>query len=200
MVMKMKRFDLTPIYILMISSLFFLVVVPVVHASRYHQDETSSIAVLVQPGDIIFCYSQSMDPIIPGYWTHIAIFVGFDNYGRGWAIESAKGGVQYLRTGKLLARGYEDLALGRVNADSSQIYMALTFAQEQLGKPYDFQWYSKQVYGSSYYCSELAWASYYVAGVDIDENPGWSPKYANGVAPQEVFDDADVSVIWSSPK
>jgi uncharacterized protein YycO len=99
----------------------------------------------------------------------------------------------------LLERNYKDLALGRVDADSSQIGVALAFAHEQLGKPYDYRWYSKQVHGNSYYCSELAWASYVVAGVDIDENPGWSFKYANGVAPQELFDDADVIIYWRAP-
>jgi uncharacterized protein YycO len=153
----------------------------------------------IRPGDIIFGYSPSMDPIIPGYWTHVVIFVGFDHEGIAWAIESNTAGVSYFRVRSLLARDYGDLALGRVNVDSSQIDVALTFAQQQLGKPYDYRWYSKQVHGDSYYCSELAWASYFVAGVDIDENPGWSFKYANGVASQELFDDTDVTIYWRAP-
>ena len=199
MVTTMNKNEIKLSYVIMILPLFILTAAPMVQASWLYQENISIDAVQIRPGDIIFCYSPSMDPIIPGYWTHIVIFVGFDHEGCAWAIESYNVGVHYIRIRSLLSRDYGDLALGRVDADSSQIGVALAFAHEQLGKPYDYRWYSKQVHGDSYYCSELAWASYFVAGVDIDENPGWSFKYANGVAPQELFDDADVTIYWRAP-
>ncbi len=39
---------------------------------------------------------------------------------------------------------------------------AVEFAKQQLGKAYDYYWLEKQIFGPSYYCSELAWAAYEV--------------------------------------
>jgi uncharacterized protein YycO len=58
----------------------------------------------------------------------------------------------------------------------------------------------KEVYGNSYYCSELIWAAYLVArGPDIDQHIGYYWKYGFNVTPQEIADDGDTcQVAYSS--
>ncbi|MDI6708406.1 MAG: YiiX/YebB-like N1pC/P60 family cysteine hydrolase [Candidatus Thermoplasmatota archaeon] len=143
-----------------------------------------------QPGDILFGRTPGfMDWIIPGYWTHVGMYIG-----NGKVIEAVPKGVVCSDIEKW--RSYDAAAIGRVwTASYSQVQSAIEFAKAQLGKPYDYYLADKRVYGRSYYCSELVWAAYKHVGIDIDKNPGWTWKYANGVAPQEIYEDNDVHII-----
>ena len=59
----------------------------------------------------------------------------------------------------------------RVKTSQTVINKAIQFAVEQLGKPYDFPWVGKWVFGPSYYCSELVWAAYeYASGAYYDSS------------------------------
>jgi len=150
----------------------------------------------LKPGDIVIGHG-SLDWLIPGYWTHTGMIVGYSSSIGDWiVVESDKSGVHLSTLTEFLSR-YDTVAILRVQTTDSIRLAAVNFALDQLGKPYDYWWPSKQVYGSSYYCSELVWASYKaVGGPDIDANPGWSWTYAYGVAPQEVYDDGDTYVIY----
>jgi uncharacterized protein YycO len=112
-------------------------------------------------------------------------------------VESKGGtGVTLTPLSEFLSR-YDTVAVLRVATSDYIRTQAVYLALAQLGKGYDYWWPSKQVYGDSYYCSELVWASYKaVGGPDIDANPGWSWTYAYGVAPQEIYDDSDTYVIY----
>lgn len=124
--------------------------------------------------------------------------VYYDYYIGDWiVIESNPGpGVALSTLSNFMGR-HKDVAILRVATTDSIRMAAVDFALQQLGKPYDFALWDKQVYGSSYYCSELVWAAYKVAGgPDIDAHPGWHWKYQNAVAPQEVYDDGDTYVIY----
>ena len=148
-----------------------------------------------QTGDIIVTRSK-MGYVVPGYWSHCLIY-----YGSGWCIEANSQGVVWCRASAV--RGADVAAIYRVRTSSSIKSAARYFANRQLGKGYDYIWLTyvggKQVYGSRYYCSELCWASYKAYGVDIDRHPGWSWKYGNNVAPQEIPDDRDTyRVAYSS--
>ncbi len=125
------------------------------------------------------------------------MIVGYSSSIGDWiVVESDKSGVHLSTLTEFLSR-YDTVAILRVQTTDNIRLAAVNFALDQLGKPYDYWWPSKQVYGSSYYCSELVWASYKaVGGPDIDANPGWSWTYAYGVAPQEVYDDGDTYVIY----
>ncbi len=151
----------------------------------------------VKPGDIVIGHSSSTDPFIPGYWTHTGIIAYYSYYYGDWIVVEAKAeGVVLTPLSEFLER-YDTVAVLRVSTSDNVRYDAVLFALEQVGKPYDFFWLSKQVYGDSYYCSELVWAAYKAAGgPDIDKNPGWSWTYAYGVAPQEIYDDGDTYVIY----
>jgi uncharacterized protein YycO len=149
----------------------------------------------LRTGDIILT-KNAVSFFMPGGWTHSLIY-----YGYGWAIEANAQGVVWCRASAV--RGASVAAIYRVRTSSSVKYAARNFAARQLGKPYDFKWLTwiggKEVYGGSYYCSELCWAGYKAYGVDIDRNPGWSWTYGRNVAPRELADDYDTyRVAYSS--
>ncbi len=151
----------------------------------------------VQVGDIVFGHGK-LDWLIPGYWTHVGMIAYWDPQVGDWIVVESdlSGGVHLSTLSEFLAR-YDTVAIAHVAAPESVRQAAVEFALEQLGKGYDLYWFTKQVYGSSYYCSELVWAAYKaVGGPDLDENPGWSWTYAYGVAPQEVYDDSDTIVYY----
>ena len=150
------------------------------------------------PGDIVIGHSPLTDPLIPGYWTHVGIVAYYDADAGDWVIvEAMPGDGVHLVTLREFMRRYDTVAVLRVATTQEIRDAAVAFALQQLGKPYDYAWFTKEVYGDSYYCSELAWAAYKAAGgPDIDANPGWTLKYLDGVAPQEIYDDADTYVIY----
>ena len=149
----------------------------------------------LRTGDVIVTKSW-LGYFMPGGWSHSLIY-----YGYGWCIEANQNGVVWCRASAV--RDADTAAIYRVRTSSSIKSAARYFAARQLGKPYDFKWLTwiggKEVYGSSYYCSELAWAGYKAYGVDIDRNPGWSWTYGYNVAPRELCDDRDTyCVAYSS--
>jgi len=152
----------------------------------------------IEPGDIMIGHHPLSDLIIPGYWTHTALVVFYDPNMGDWVIVEAtmEDGVRLSTVSDFLSR-YDAVAVGRVETSNTVRQYAVYFALQQLGKPYDWGWWTKQVYGDAYYCSELVWASYKAAGgPDIDEHPGFYWKYLWGVAPQEIYDDDDVYIIY----
>lgn len=152
----------------------------------------------VEPGDIVFGHGKLTDWIIPGYWTHTGIVAYYDASIGDWIVVEAMpgGGVQLTPLSEFLSR-YDTVALAHVDADPATRLAAVEWALGRLGLSYDYTWFVKQVYGDSYYCSELVWAAYKaVGGPDLDANPGFSWTYLWGVAPQEVYDDPDTIVYY----
>ena len=151
----------------------------------------------VEIGDIVFGHSGGLvDLLLPGFWTHVGM-AGYDPE-RGWLVAEALPGEGVVLTPlpEFLER-YDTVALAHVAAPLEVRMAAAGFAVQQLGKPYDYNYLWKEVYGPSYYCSELAWAAYMATGgPDLDANPGWSWAYGYAVAPQEVYDDADTVVYY----
>jgi len=153
----------------------------------------------VRVGDIVIGHgTDTVSQAIPGYWSHVGIVVYYDSKVGDWIVVEAtpERGVSTTTLREFMSR-YNDFAVLRVATTDSVRQAAAKFALSQLGKPYDFALWTKQVYGDSYYCSELVWAAYKAAnGPDIDANPGFSLKYLWGVAPQEIFDDGDTYVVY----
>ncbi|WP_297506195.1 YiiX/YebB-like N1pC/P60 family cysteine hydrolase [Thermococcus sp.] len=151
------------------------------------------------PGDIVIGHNPLSDLIIPGYWTHTGIIAYYDSNAGDWVVIEAwdnPSAVRMVYLSDFLKR-YDTVAVLRVRTTNEIRLAAVNFAFQQLGKPYDWKWWTKEVYGDSYYCSELVWASYKaVGGPDIDAHPGFSWKYLWGVAPQEIYDDGDTYVIY----
>ncbi|HIP89861.1 MAG TPA: hypothetical protein EYH24_08200 [Thermococcus paralvinellae] len=153
----------------------------------------------VIPGDVIIGHNPVSDLFIPGYWTHTGLIAYYDEALGEWMIIEAwddPSSVRIVTMSDFLKR-YDEVAILRVRTTNDVRQRAIAFAMQQLGKPYDWLWFTKEVYGNSYYCSELVWASYLAAGgPDVDANPGFTWKYFWGVAPQEIYDDGDTYVVY----
>ncbi len=157
----------------------------------------------VRPGDLVYGHSPDLfNAIIPGYWIHVAIVAWYNESIDDWMVIEAKIGKGIIITplSEFLSR-YDVVALQRVKVSDEIRLRAVQFAYQQLGKPYNYDYFSKpKVYDDRYYCSQLVWAAYLVASnfqVNLDENDGgWSWKYFYAVAPQEVYDDPMTYTIY----
>ena len=153
---------------------------------------------LLQFGDIISVKGVIVGAAIGEIWmgySHTAIYIGNSQMVEAWK--------QGCRTAPVsMVHKASEAQIDRVSTSSSIKTSAVNFMLQQLGKPYDYIWLTyiggKQVYGSSYYCSELAWAGYKTQGVDIDQNTGFHWRYGNSVAPQEIVDDGNTYYIGYS--
>lgn len=155
----------------------------------YDGDGNSLDVSLALPGDIFLVRgTKKLSWAIPGYWEHTAMYVG-----NGMIVEGWPGGARYLPVEVINTA--DEAALIRVNTTSAIRQNAVQFHLERIGIAYDYLWVTKQVYGDSYYCSELNWASYKSQGVEIDANPGYHWLYQNSVAPQEIADSNNITFI-----
>ncbi len=146
------------------------------------------------PGDILL--GRCADSPVPswnpdGNWTHAAMYVGY-----GLVVEAAN------PAEKVLMRQMEDwqyphmtwvsyLRIG--NADEDVKRLAVTFALDQVGKPYDLNWLSKQVDGQSWYCSEIVWAAYLFASDGAIDLASGSNLW--GVSPDDLAGYAGASIV-----
>ncbi len=126
-------------------------------------------------------------------YSHCAVYIGNGQMVEGWA-----GGVRISSID--MVHNTDSAEIVRVSTSSWVRQQAVNWMLTKLGYDYDYKWLTwiggKEVYGSSYYCSELAWAGYKaVGGPDIDQNPGWSWNYGYNVAPQEIADDNNVWTV-----
>ena len=139
----------------------------------------------------------ALDFYIPGYWTHTGLVAYSDESLGEWMIIEVwddPSSVRIVTMSDLLKR-YDDLAILRVKTTDEVRQRAIAFAMQQLGKPYDWLCFTKEVYGDSYYCSELVWASYIAAGgPDVDANPGFTWKYLWGL-PHRKFMTMEIPML-----
>jgi len=148
--------------------------------------EEPTVPPYLEVGDILFCECQ--DPSIhhiPG-WDHAAIYVGDNEF-----IEAVPDFVRKVPLAEFYTWA-ENITYGYVStASPSQRQSAVDFAEDQLGKPYQPCPLQKDPSpdSDSWYCSELVWAAYYQAGIDIDQD-GWD--YPHVVEPFEISLDDDV--------
>jgi uncharacterized protein YycO len=149
----------------------------------------------LQFGDIISVKGVIVGAGLGEWWigySHDAVYIG-----NGQMIEAWASGVRITTTSQI--RNADVARIDRVSTSYSKKVGAVNFMKSKIGKPYDYKWLTyiggKEVYGSSYYCSELAWAGYKTQGVDIDRYTGWSWRYGYNVAPQEIVDDGNTYYV-----
>ncbi|MHA1608072.1 MAG: YiiX/YebB-like N1pC/P60 family cysteine hydrolase [Candidatus Freyarchaeota archaeon] len=166
-----------------------------------------SLGETLQAGDIILARDDTVEDLLVSlryspYWTHAMIYVG-----GGMIVEGTVRGVVCSPVWYVLE--CEEFCVLRVNTYPHVRLAAAWFACTQVGKPCDGNCFLKQVYGCSYYCSELVWAAYKAAvtvagipcGPDIDGNPCWSPMSSWGVSSAEIFLDTDTYIVfWYKPQ
>lgn len=164
----------------------------------------------VKVGDIIY-EANGGDSITPGFGItgHIAVvhkFIVHTRYiysGESYAgsysvrqiqlIEAIKPGVCYSLLDDVRC-DERDVTILRSNQLTDSKWNAVRdFLVKQIGKPFSFfgAWRgteieilpkSKSVDTSKWYCSELAWAAYLSAGIDIEKSTGGAP----GITPRDI--------------
>jgi len=159
---------------------------------------------LLEPGDIIiWVHNNDFNPRSVG---HCTLFIGYNYATERYTvihaispvIKSEYYEIELVRMAIL--GGYEKIVIVKVNATIEQKQNAISFAELQVGKKFDyfFRYINKNhntsqthnVNANEWYCSELVWAAYYNCnnsfnktispdnyvfgeGIDIDYN-GWA--------------------------
>jgi uncharacterized protein YycO len=119
------------------------------------------------------------------YWTHAGIYDG-----EGYVIEATlKTGVARVPVSTWDSPAKTDVAILRVcTATEAQIARALAFARKQADNRRPYQdWRLFWDYSASseeaWYCSELVWAAYLNAGIDLVPAPG-----TLGITPTDIVE------------
>ncbi len=88
--------------------------------------------------------------MIPGFWKHAAIYIGGGN-----VIEAVGAGV--IKTDIITFLTSKDFVVGLEPRFKCKRDLAVTFAKEQEGLEYDYDFKGKN---KAFYCAELVWAAY----------------------------------------
>ncbi len=156
--------------------------------------EPESIEDILIPGDILLGRCKlslvpSMNPLEG--WTHVALYVG-----SGKIMVASNPNTGVVRS-SLSSWDYPKMTwvsyLRVVSADDEVRRKAVDFAVERRGQPYDANWFSQQVDGESWYCSEFVWAAYMQASggrIDLAHGPDLF-----GVSPDDIYRHEDTVVI-----
>ena len=132
---------------------------------------------MLQPGDILFVdiYKGWSHP---GYWDHLALYVGEQPY--AGVIEATYNlGVYYTPLPVFLERDQPvDITVRRLKdipGREEKIQKVIDYAMAQVGKPFDFTATATvplKVNEQNLHCAEVIWRAYLAAGIDLDSNDG----------------------------
>jgi uncharacterized protein YycO len=152
----------------------------------------------MKPGDIIQYHMVNIDPIWNVYyWSHTMMYIGNDTviHTQGAPVQTAN--IYEYFNGFPNIVNY--VVLRPNGLSQSQIDSAINFAKAQIGEPYDM-WsilrLTKQLDpppshpGFGFYCTELIWASYFQAGLDLDSN------HVGMVNPMEIYMNRRVNIVY----
>jgi hypothetical protein len=167
----------------------------------------------IKPGDIVL-FGKPLNPLlnimgklIPGNYTHTAMYMGKNEKGEhmgieGWWPKTATGKIdswpKAWNTWSIVRPHHTD----GVELTDEERNKAVEFARSAEGCEYNLNLFMNNVdlpvdkEKTEFYCSQLAWASYYYTiGLNLDQNPDFNIKYGSSVAPQELHDSNNVSII-----
>lgn len=94
----------------------------------------------------------------------------------------------------------KNMAILRPYNSSINVETALNFARAQLGKPYSFdlQRVNTSINASSWYCSELVYAAYLYAGLNLSYGSGYESGYC--ILPNHIYESLNTSEVWLTKK
>jgi hypothetical protein len=138
---------------------------------------------ILEPGDIFVTKirGELTSLIIPGYWSHAAIYCptapGIVNE---YIMEAEGPGV--IRTDLVtFMMSKDELMVLRTKLPPQVCARAAVIATEQLGKPYDFDMVFHLSGQKAFYCSELVWWAYAQACMEFHMPCPFIPKKELGV-------------------
>jgi len=130
----------------------------------------------LEPGDILMVNASPLVDFwvgkFGGYWGHTAIYAGDQQ-----AVEAIGEGVTQRPIDQAGFCTSRDWVVKRVNTTELWKLVAVLFAQDQIGKPYNIELWNKWRM-DAYYCSQLVWRAYCGSGDDcrIDLDGDWSVR------------------------
>lgn len=122
------------------------------------QDDFHAIKAALKPGMVFLSHTEGAigsNILQMDFWTHVAIIVDDDNVIEAIGKGVVKTDLEYFVYNK------DDIVLLRpLFATPEQMLAAAQWAEEQVGKPYDYEFGSGN---DAFYCSELATDAYMIA-------------------------------------
>lgn len=108
----------------------------------------------MRAGDVLITHENMVitNLLIPGYFTHAAIYIGY-----GMIVEATGIGVHAIPIEKFLYEKDAVTILRPSFADEKQCFDAALFAEQLIGSKYDFSFSSGN---KAFYCAELVWYCY----------------------------------------
>jgi uncharacterized protein YycO len=150
----------------------------------------------VQPGDIVLArrdlstcsplnYKCQAFRLFNGYWLHTGMVVTGPDGTLHLAEATPERNVSVLPLEQAMSSFSQAFMLLRVDAPPGVRRAAADYAAAQAGKPFsEAYWHKARTDG--YYCSQLVWAAYRHAGVDLDSDyllgdPAFMARYAGSL-------------------
>ena len=114
-------------------------------------------------------------------------------------IEAVSGKVQYCFVDDNRFVEKNMMILRPVNL-SNYVDDALYFARQQIGKPYYFDLTNARtsINNPTWYCSELVYASYLYAGLDLSFGSSFQPNHC--ILPNDIYSSYNTIETWMTPK
>lgn len=165
--------------------------------TAYYQDEYSDYPYIdivdIEKGDLVFGRAKNPLDFIPGYWTHVAVFIGYENEVPMVIQAEINNFVNKQELHEFIEQR-KHIMVGKVNTEDEIKSDATDWMVSKENNSFDLWYPGKQLDGDRFYCSEIIWAGYLKEGVDIDPNPGFTWNWANSVSPQELFENPEIEI------
>lgn len=150
-------------------------------------DFVTQVKALLQPGDV-FITRENMcftNLLIPGFYTHAAIYTG-----NGFITEATGIGVHQVPVEKFLFEKDHVMLLRAKFTDADHAASAANIAKSLQGDPYDFDFTGDN---TAFYCAEVVWYAYdaILNPSPFREHETWG---VNTVTPQDFYNAVD---LWS---
>lgn len=146
-------------------------------------------------GDILV--DLTLDSGSTAFYGHAGIvsnnnFVTIESYSKSFSPKNVHGVSDFKNEWK---RKQGALMLRPTDAKAHQYKTAANYAEAQIGKPYNGNFFNKNR-TDQFYCSQLVWRSWLEAGIDIEK--GTVP---NGViAPSDLINSKETIIVIRNPK
>ncbi len=161
---------------------------------------------LLKPGHIFLTkiYGELTSVIIPGHWSHLAIYcpqvIGNINE---FVVEAEGPGVIRTDLVSFLTSKDEFMVLEAYLVPYFVEERAAIIAHDQIGKPYDYSLKYQDPYdkAEAFYCSGLGWWAYDTACAEFKVESPFVPREELGVptiSPDDVANSGNFRVIYDS--
>lgn len=162
--------------------------VDIQHTRALTKEQAQAVTPQMKPGDVLLRRTDytSANMVIPGFYGHAAVYVG-----NGKIIDATTHGVREVSVEQFFQEGDHALVMRPKNLSDDQSKKIVQYAQDQLGKVYDYDLDVKD--DRRFTCTELVYSAL---------KAGTSKEFAQenllgGISPDK-FRNQNFEVIWSS--